>query len=179
MKLSRRIEEEILLLKIKHGDQAAFAVIYDRYVDALYRFVVFRVPSEETAQDIVSELFLKVWQYLAIDQKKVDNLRPFLYQVARNLVADYYRTTQESLPLEEAMEVKDSKSISLDRRISLVELEKGLRLLKDEWQEIIILAHIEGFKHNEIAAIIGKSASATRVMLHRAMQELKKVLNKL
>ena len=64
MKISRRIEEDILLLKIRHGNQEAFAVIYDRYVDALFRFVSFRVRSEELAQDITSELFLKVWQYL-------------------------------------------------------------------------------------------------------------------
>ena len=64
MKLSRRIEEQILLLKIRHGDQEAFAAIYDQYVDALFRFVVFRVRSEELAQDITSELFLKVLNHL-------------------------------------------------------------------------------------------------------------------
>ena len=60
MKLSRRIDEEILLLKIRHGDQEAFAVIYDRYVDSLFRFVSFRVRSEELAQDITSDLFFKI-----------------------------------------------------------------------------------------------------------------------
>ncbi|HBH16717.1 MAG TPA: hypothetical protein DDW92_00405, partial [Candidatus Veblenbacteria bacterium] len=108
MKLSRRIEDQILLLKIKHGDQEAFAIIYDKYVDALFRFVVFRVRSEEIAQDITSELFLKIWQHITTSPTNVENLRAFLYQMARNLVADHYRTTQETLPLEEAIEVEGS-----------------------------------------------------------------------
>lgn len=177
MKLTRRIEEEILLLKIKHGDQEAFAVIYDRYVDALFRFVAFRVRSEEIAQDITSELFLKIWQRITVGKSEVKNLRPFLYQMARNLVADHYRSAQETLPLEEAAEVVGEGEEDLQVQLSLAEVEKGLQNLKSEWQEVIILAYIEGFKHSEIAAVIGKSPAATRVLLHRARQELKRLLN--
>ena len=177
MKLSRRIEDQILLLKIKHGDQEAFAVIYDRYVDALFRFVVFRVQSEEIAQDITSELFLKIWQHITTAPTEVENLRAFLYQMARNLVADHYRSNQETLPLEEAIEVEGSGVEDLNIHLSLAEVEKGLSNLPSEWQEVIILAYIEGFKHAEIGAIIGKSPAATRVVLHRAIKELKRILN--
>ena len=177
MKLSRRIEDQILLLKIKHGDQEAFAIIYDKYVDALFRFVVFRVRSEEIAQDITSELFLKIWQHITTSPTNVENLRAFLYQMARNLVADHYRTTQETLPLEEAIEVEGSGAKDLNVRLSLAEVEKGLSNLPGEWQEVVILAYIEGFKHTEIAAVIGKSSAATRVLLHRAIKELKRILN--
>jgi len=177
MKLSRRIEEQILLLKIRHGDQEAFAAIYDQYVDALFRFVVFRVRSEELAQDITSELFLKVWQHLTSKEREVKNLRAWLYQVARNLVADHYRTAQETLPLEQVSEIEDKSEVTLSERLSLAEVEKGLRELKGEWQEVIILAHIEGLKHSEIAAVIGKTPAATRVLLHRALKELKRILN--
>lgn len=180
MKLTRRIEDQILLLKIKHGDQAAFASIYDRYVDALFRFVLFRVRNEEVAKDLVSDLFLKVWQYLVGGEAKVTNLRAFLYQVARNLIADHYRdrASQETLPLEEAMQVVGGGETQLKVRLSLAEVEKALKQLSPEWQEVILLAYVEGLKHSEIALIIGKSHAATRVMIHRAMQELKRILNR-
>ncbi len=178
MKLSRRIDEEILLLKIRHGDQEAFAVVYDRYVDALFRFVAFRVRSEESAQDIVSDLFLKVWQHLTSGERNIANLRAFLYQIARNLVADHYRAAQAALPLEEVGEIKGSGEAELNVRVSLAEVEKALGQLRADWQEVIILAHIEGLKHTEIAEVIGKSPAATRVILHRAIQELKSILNK-
>lgn len=180
---ARRIEEGILLLKIRHGDQAAFATLYDRYVDALFRFISFRVRQPETAQDITSDLFLRVWEYLRKPEgKQVLNLRAYLYQVARNLIADHYRATQGQgeLPLEEAFEVKAESGRSsehLERQVTLKEVEQALALLKPEWQEVIVLAHVEGLRASEIASIIGKSTAATRVTLHRALQELKRLLS--
>lgn len=178
MKLSRRIEEEILLLKIRHGDQEAFAVIYDTYVDQLFRFVSYRVPNEESAQDIVSELFLKMWQQFTGEQApQVQHLQAYLYRSVRNLVSDHYRSSQETLPLDEAIDVPEHAAQDKPLvNVSLGEIERGLRKLKPEWQEVIVLAYVEGFKPKEIAEIIDKSPAATRVILHRALQELKKVL---
>ena len=180
MSMTSRIEDSILLLKIKHGEEQAFAKLYDKYVDALYRFVNFRVPRTETTQDIVSELFLRVWQHLIKPETAVQDIRPFLYQSARNLVADYYRTNQEALPLDQAIETENiaghgsRQSINID--LSLKEVEQGISKLKPEWQEVVVLVHVEGFKPSEVAEIIGKSPAATRVILHRAMQELKSIL---
>lgn len=180
MSLTRRIEEEILLLKIKHGDQQAFAMVYDTYVDSLFRFVVFRVRTQELAQDITSELFLKLWQYLTQNNEaRVKNLRAYLYQVARNLIADHYRSEQKTLPLEEAIDIGATHApgqLSPEMRLSLRDIESALTKLKDEWQEVVILAYVEGLKPQEIAVIINKSPAATRVILHRALQELKKLL---
>ncbi len=179
MKLSRRIEEEILLLKIRHSDQQAFAVVYDRYVDPLYRYVSFRVRSPELAQDLSSELFLKVWQHLTSERApNVLNLRAYLYQVARNLVADYYRTAQETLPLDEALEVSGVRGnvASVERNVTLGEVERAIAKLKPEWQEVVLLAHVEGLKPGDIAPIIGRTPVATRVLLHRALAELKRIL---
>ncbi len=181
MYLKRKLEEEVLLLKIRHGDQEAFAALYDSYVDQLYRFVSFRVRTAELAQDITSDLFLKLWQHLTRDQgKAISNLRAYLYQVARNLIADHYRSEQKTLPLDEALQVSDlslPRSLSPEHRVSLQEIEQALTKLKEEWQEVVILAYVEGLKPHEIASIIGKTPAATRVILHRALQELKNVLN--
>lgn len=177
MQTSRRIEEEVLLFKIRHGDEAAFAKVYDRYVDALFRFVRFRVPSIEQAQDITSELFLKLWQSVSKRDVRINNLQAFVYQMARNLIADYYRFAQETLPLEQAAEVTDAKPVAGE--VNLSEVELAIYKLKPEWQEVVVLAHIEGFKPREIARIINKSPAATRVILHRALQELKKIVGEL
>jgi RNA polymerase sigma factor (sigma-70 family) len=178
MKLSRRIEEEILLLKIRHGDQEAFAAVYDTYVDQLFRFVSYRVQNEELAQDITSELFLKMWQQLSAEgTAKVTYLQAYLYRSARNLIADHYRTVQETLPLEEASEMSAVMGADMTEvAVSLSDVERAVKRLKPEWQEVIILACVESMKPSEIAPIIDKSPAATRVILHRALQELKKIL---
>jgi len=181
MQSLRRIEEEILLFKIRHGDEQAFGQVYDNYVDVLFRFVSFRVRNKEQAQDIISELFLKLWQHLRQTENQVDNLRAFLYRMARNLVADHYRELQEELPLDEAIEVASDKGgshhPSPQQQVSLREVEEAIAKLKPEWREVVILAYVEGFKPKEIADIIGKSPAATRVIIHRALQELKNKLN--
>ncbi len=181
MQVSRRIEEEILLFKIRHGDEEAFARLYENYVDALFRFVSFRVKTDEQAQDIVAELFLKLWQHLRATENQVDNLRAFLYRMARNLVVDYYRERQETLPLDEAINVGDesggSRYLSPQQQVSLSEIEQAIKKLKPEWQEVVLLAYVEGFKPKEISKIIDKSPAATRVIIHRALQELKKIIN--
>lgn len=178
MQTARKLQEEILLFKIRHGDEAAFAKIYDRYVDALFRFVSFRVPTTEQAQDIVSELFLKLWQNVSQSDVRINNLQAFVYQMARNLIADFYRATQESLPLEavDAISTPASRAVSASQT-DLTEIEFALRQLKPEWQEVVVLAYVEGFKPREIALIIGKSPAATRVMLHRALQELRRIMS--
>lgn len=182
MHMKRRITDQILLLKIRHGDAQAFAELYDCYVDQLFRFVSYRVREQELAQDLTSELFLKVWQLLSqVEAKaKVDNLQAYLYQVARNLIADHYRSHQETLPLEEAIEVRDrapGPAENTQQRLSLDKVEQGIKQLPAEWQEVVILAHVEGIPPREIAVIINKSSAATRVILHRALAELRKILD--
>ena len=75
-------------LKIKR-DPEAFAKIYDRHVESIYRFVIIKLPRKEDAQDITAETFTRLWQHLQ-KHKDITNLRAFLYQIARNLVADFY-----------------------------------------------------------------------------------------
>lgn len=167
-----------MLLKIKHGDVGAYAELYDVYVEPIYRYILFRVPSRELAEDTTSEVFLKAWEKLS-GGNEVRNLRAYLYQIARNQIADYYRKDhQQTLPVEAADEHKISEqSVQLERQINLADIEKSLRILKPEWQEIIVLVHIEGLPLKEAAAIIGRTHGATRALLHRALNELKKLIN--
>ena len=81
--------------------------------------------------------------------------------------------------MEEADEVEGDASTEaeLDVRLSLADVERGLKTIKPDWQEVILLAYVEGLRPREIALIIGKSPATTRVLLHRALQELRKVLN--
>lgn len=179
MSVSNRLRDQLLLLKIRHGDAGAYAEVYDLYVDALFRYILFRVPSEEVAQDLASDLFLRVWERLT-NGLPVTNLRAYLYQVARNLVADYYRQDQPLQLFEGAAQSASQRLADhhqLASQVSLVEIERSLRRLKPEWQEVILLAYVEGFSTKEVADIIGKSHGATRTILHRALQELKHLLN--
>lgn len=176
MSVRKRLQERLLILKIRHGDAGAYAEVYDGLVDPIFRFISFRVPTTEIAQDITSDVFLKVWERIN-GGEAIDNLRAYFYQVAKNLIADHYRKTQAVLWNDSEIEnIEDNSQATIERQVTLAEIESGVKKLKPDWQEVIILTYIEGLSLKEVAGIIGKSYSATRVLLHRALNQLKRLL---
>lgn len=175
------LKEKYLLLRARNKDPEAYSQVYDLYVDKIYRFIFFKVNSQEEAQDLTSEVFLKVWQSL-IDGTDIKNLNAFFYKVARNLVIDYYRQARQKDVSLEADIVQNSKELAVNEiakveaKLRLENLEDKLKLLKDEYREIIVLRYIEGLNITEIAEIIDKKKGNIRVILYRAVNTLKDLL---
>ncbi len=172
--------EKLLLYRVElNSDTEAFAKLYDKYVSQIYRFVYFKVGTREEAEDIVSEVFLKAWNYLQ-NKKSVQSFRGLLYQIARNSIIDLYRSKARNpeFLLTEEMEIGDhgewSKKMSdeIDNR----ELLESIKKLKQEYQEIVTLRFIEQLSLQEIGQITGKSMVTVRVTLHRAIAKLKSLL---
>src|SRR3989344_6220434 len=88
---SSKFQEKLLLIRLQKKDPEAFAQIYDLYVTPVYRFIYFKVSSKQDAEDITSEVFLKIWQFVTESEDEIENLRALIYRVARNLVIDLYR----------------------------------------------------------------------------------------
>jgi RNA polymerase sigma-70 factor (ECF subfamily) len=176
-----RLKEKFLLFRIRvKKDPDAFGEIYDSYVKQIYRFIYFKVPSAEQAEDLTSEAFLKAWHYLK-EKRDVTNLQALLYSVARSVVIDWYRAAaaeRGNVMLEESVtiEAADAASEKLQHEIevkfdtSLV-LEK-LRGLKDEYREVVILKYLDELTTGEIAAVLGKTPANVRVLVHRATKAL-------
>lgn len=169
-----------LLKQLKTKDPDVFGSFYDTYVERVYRFVYFKVSSHEEAEDITAETFLKVWQYL-FENKKVEHLHAFVYQVARNLVVDFYRrkAQQRLFPMSETgdeverlPDIGPTVADQLDTAASVDQLESALRQLKDEYREVIVLRYFNELEIGEVAAVLGKSRGAVRVLLHRALKTL-------
>jgi RNA polymerase sigma-70 factor, ECF subfamily len=162
------------------NEKRKFSKIYDRYIDSIYRFIFIKVSSSETAEDLTSEVFLKSWEKYR-QKKDIKNPRAYIYKIARNLVIDFYRergqTTIVSIE-EKKIEIKSDEDIEKERqeKESLNNIKKGLAKLKPEYQDIVIFRYVEGLPLRDIAKIMDKSYGSTRVMLHRAMKELKKII---
>ncbi len=158
--------------------------IYDKNVGKIYRYIFFRVGSEEQAQDLTSEAFLKGWQYLNGEQgkKQLKNPRAFFYQVARNLIVDFYRQKDRApISLEEIADksIADKKDDPAERASRIQELEsvkKSLLQLNPDYQEVIIWRYLDELEIKEIAEILEKSEGAVRVLLSRALADLKEIL---
>lgn len=168
-------------------DPEAFGKLYDAYVNRIYRFIYFKVPSREEAEDIGTETFIRLWKYIQ-DGKPVAHVGALLYQIARNLVTDFYRLKPERLTAlgeETAIGAADEERRSaepsardarLDALGELTAIERALRHLKDEYREVIIMRYLDELSPKEISTIIGKSPGATRVLIHRALESLRSVM---
>ncbi|MFA5076237.1 MAG: RNA polymerase sigma factor [Patescibacteria group bacterium] len=175
---------KFFLLKLKTKDPEVFGQFYDLYVSKIYRFIFYKVSSAEEAEDLTSEVFLKIWQHLA-DNKKIDHLNAFVYQVARNLVVDHYRQkSQQKIVREddnqEMLEQIPDHRLAVDQQLDLQAdaevLEKAIRKLKDEYREIIILRYLDGLSTGEVARVTNKTKGNVRVLAYRAIKALKDII---
>lgn len=180
-----RIDVRILFfIESMNKYQRKFSKIYNRYADSIYRFIYIKVSSKETAEDLTSEVFLRVWRTFQIKEKQeIRNPRAFLYASARNLVIDYYRSESRV----QILSIEDNKTDIEDtnqqiekqevRHSEMEKVQKALAKLRPEHQDVIILKHVDELPAQEVAEIMGKSKGAVRVMLHRAMEQLKTTID--
>lgn len=172
------LDKKILFLKIKSQDKEAYAQFYDLYATRIYRFIFFKVSSVSEAQDLTSEVFLKLWQHIK-EGKEIKNLNAFIYIVARNAVIDFYRNRNRdaySIDSPDTPDIPDDKSSELHQQMIDSDMEgilKGLNNLKDEYKEVIVLKYLDELSISEISDVLNKSNGAVRVLLHRALKALK------
>lgn len=158
--------------------QPQFMEAYDLYADALFRYCVLRVSDRELAKDMVQETFFKVWGYIA-DGQEIDNMRAFLYRVARNLAIDFYRKKKTSslemleesgYAFAESVETENPERVFLGREIITM-----VRSLDEKYRDAIILRYVEDLDIKEIASVLGESENTVSVHIHRGLKKLKSV----
>lgn len=179
------LKEKWLLYKVvTKRDSEAFGILYNTYIERIYRFVYFKLGSKEEAEDATNDIFLRVWRYLTLDtHKRVQSFSGLLYFTARNVIIDIYRekAKRPTINIDEpgVLEIKQDSSLleEIDLKSSNLRVEKHLRRLKQEYQEIIILRYIEELSVSEIATMLGKKQINVRVILHRALKKLKALMD--
>jgi RNA polymerase sigma-70 factor (ECF subfamily) len=181
----RKFKDKKALSKLKNRDKEAFIKVYDENVQDIHRFVYFKIGSQEEANDLTSMIFLKAWNH--IQNKTLEDtktLRALLYKIARNAIVDYYRETGNKVTASlddednhiEVIDETENPQERLDRAADLELIRTKLPLLKEEYREIIIMKFINDLSIEEIAEISEKSRGNVRVLLHRALNALRELV---
>lgn len=158
-----------------------FSKIYDKYIDKIYRFIFLKVSSEEVAQDLTSETFLRGWESFK-NGNKIENPQAFLYQIARNLVTDHYREKARAqfISVDNSPIIDPNPGVE-ERAILSSDIEtirRSLANLKEDYQNVIIWHYLDDLSIQEVAKMLDRTDEATRVLLHRAIKSLKDKMNK-
>ena len=172
-------EENIIKSAVK-GEASAFGLLYDYYQPKIYRFVLVKVSRREEAEDLTHQVFLRAWQNIATYRDIGFPFSSWLYHIARNRVIDHYRTSRPSVSIDEVdpeiFASPEESVASTERSLTLDRVRAAIRALKPDHQDVIVLRFVEDLPLKNVALIIGKSEGAVKLIQHRAIRELKRLL---
>jgi RNA polymerase sigma-70 factor (ECF subfamily) len=172
---STELDEATLIARAKL-DRAAFAPLYERYADAIFRFCYRALRDRAEAEDATSAIFQRAMT--GLPGFRGETLRPWLFTIAAHVVADRARGRHPELPIEAARHLEDpgpgpdSVAEAAASRRTLHEL---LGRLTDDQRRVIEL-RLAGLKGPEIAQVLGKSHDAVRKSEQRALEQLQALL---
>jgi RNA polymerase sigma-70 factor (ECF subfamily) len=158
-----------------------FSLIYDQYIDKIYRFVYLKVNSQDVAEDITSKVFLKAYEAYIKPNNKIDNINAFLYRVASNSVIDHYRERGRAnvVSSEAVPETADLGSNVHEKAVfnaDIAMIKGAIQKLSKENQEAIIWYYLEDMPIKNIAELLGKPEGTVRVMIHRGLKSLRDII---
>lgn len=169
------LDEPRLVTRAIQGDSDAFGDLYERHLRPIYRYIFFRVGSQQDAEDLTEQVFLKAWENLAGYRITEAPFRAWLYRIAHNMVIDHHRVKKDLItlgPIESmASSLPGPEKLLLSREQG-EQLARVIARLPSDQQQVLVLRFIEGLDAKQVASIINKSAGAVRVIQHRALKEL-------
>lgn len=173
---TRSMSDESALAEAAREDPAAFASLYERYVERVYWYMQARVGGED-AQDLTQQVFLRALDALARYHPQKGPFAAWLFGIARHVAADYHRRSrrvpfQHGLPSGASVVVQGLEG-GVMRTEDLVCLQTLLRALDPDKREILALRFAARLTAAEIGRLIGKSEAATQKYLARILQSLK------
>lgn len=158
----------------------AFADFYSSHIDQIYRYVLIRVGDSEVAQDLTSETFLAALENLQHFRGE-GLLVAWILGIARNKISDYFRSHRSLLPLDDAASVISTNTSPeewAERQWQLSQVSKMLRMLGPNRADALALFIFASLNIDEVSQVLGKSSSAVKILIYRAVQDLKMLLTK-
>ena len=154
-----------------------FLKAYEAYADALFRHCYYRVYDRELAKDLVQEAFCRTWDYLSRGND-INNLRAFLYQVLRNIIADEIRKKKHiSLDqlIEEGFSPANETNPNVEQKLIAKDVVRTLNLLDEPYREVMQLRFIDDLSLKEISTVLQVSENTISVRIHRGIKKLRKL----
>lgn len=177
-------DEARLIWLAQSGDEAACAALYNQHYDAVFRYCYYRLRDVDLAQDLTSEVFVRMVDKLATFKARGRPLLAWLYTIARNLIVDRSRRKGHAphLPLRQAVSsaTGGERAVlnSIERRLEADCLASALGHLTEDQRRVILLKFVEGLSNVEVADLLSKTEGAIKSLQHRALNALRRAIEK-
>jgi RNA polymerase sigma-70 factor (ECF subfamily) len=182
--------DETLMLRYCEGELAAFKELYRRHCQGLFRFIAWRLPREEWAEEVAQETWIALHHARATYQPQA-KFRTFLYQIARNRLVDQLRLHSPVLASElghdddggdrfehlaDNMREAQTVEMSLISKQQVDGLHAALRTLPSEQKEAVIMQQFNDMSLEEIAQVSEVSVETVKSRLRYAVKKLRRLL---
>lgn len=176
------LENEAFIVEQAKTNDAYFTELYNAYFPNIYAFIMKRTGHRETAEDLVSSIFTKVFHNLHRYEQQHCPFGAWIYRVATNELIDHYRREGRKKEVDVGEEfilsISDNAVTvpdSIDAHWEAEKVRKVLTKLKPRHQEIVQLKFFSELKNNEIAAVLDISENHVAVLLYRALNRFSKL----
>lgn len=174
------VNEEDMLLAVSQGSYKMYSILYNLYLDEVYRYVFLFTKSEEKTADIVQNTFLKIWEKREA-LVNVRSFRSYIYKVSKNLLIDELRRNQTEAKIlsllkpgsEESPERSDSKII-YGQYYQII--QEAINLLPEKRKQIVIMRLMDDMSLDEIAVHLSISKSVVKKQFYAGIDLIKRHL---
>jgi len=170
-----KTDEQSLIVKASHDPQA-FAALYDRYIEQIYRYALRRTGDRVLAEDVTSATFEKALRHLQSQGWKGKNYKAWLYMIASQQVIEHHRRNERYIALPADMTVTTDIEGLAQNSLQWEQIVQAMGKLSQNDQEIITLRLVERLSNKETAEFLSCSPENVSVRLYRALGRLRKML---
>jgi RNA polymerase sigma-70 factor, ECF subfamily len=168
------LNDDVILQQATQGDQEAFGLLYERYVERIYSYIFYRTGNTYDAEDLTEKVFFRAMHHISTYRNQGLPFSAWLYRIAHNLVANWHRdnSRRKEIPLDDRMLGTyrgDHPEIELLKNEEQDRLIWAIRQLPPERQQLLILKFVEHLSNAEIGQIIGRKEGAVKSLYHRTL----------
>jgi RNA polymerase sigma-70 factor (ECF subfamily) len=181
-----QLDDASLIRLIARRNSEALGILYDRYGRMVYGFALNVIGSAETSEEIVQDVFTRVWERASTYDRDLAKVSTWLVSITRNRAIDELRRSQArseqlNVAWAEAIEISDPAQPSPEEAAAAHLQEKAVReaiaALPAEQRQALALAYFKGYSHSEIAEALDLPVGTVKTRIRLAMQKLRQVLS--
>jgi RNA polymerase sigma-70 factor (family 1) len=169
-----------LVTALRTGSEPAFRELFNRYAGKVFRYVMRFVPAEPVAEELMQDVFMKVWNYREnLDASQSFN--NFLFRITKNHILNHLRDMQRDVALNKEYRLSLSsfhnaveESLIPDEYIALA--NKAIALLPDKRRSIFIMSRLEGMSYEQIAQALDISKDTVRLQMIKSIKSIREYL---
>lgn len=180
-RLAHETDPDLDAVRAAQADRAAFAILYRRYLDRVYGYCFYLLGDHHDAEDATERTFLAALGAIGRFRDEGSTFRAWLFRIAHNQLANALRGRQRraTMRLDGMPEPPgdDDPAGAVQRADEARRVRRALDGLSEERRQVLVLRFVDGLTAREIGEVLGRSAGAVRVLQHRALRDLERLLS--